>query len=156
MIEDIRAAKRTSDTVLVCMHWGQEHVHYPIPSQRRLAREMIAAGANLIVGHHPHVLQGVEAVDRGLVAYSLGNFTFAEEEWNGLDPKGNQFRMQSRLSEPARRTAVLRLAVDGATGSVRHEVIPAYLGADLRVTPDPRPDRVKDFRRYSARLRKPG
>jgi len=156
IVEDIRAAKRRSDTLVVCMHWGQEHVHYPIPSQRRLAREMIAAGANLIIGHHPHVLQGMECVDGGLVAYSLGNFTFAEEEWCGVDQKGNQFRTQFRLGEPARRTALLRLAVNGESGSVSHEVIPAYLRADLRVVEDPRPERVEELRRYNATLRKPG
>jgi poly-gamma-glutamate capsule biosynthesis protein CapA/YwtB (metallophosphatase superfamily) len=64
-----------ADLVIVSMHWGAEY--YPVTErQRRLARELVAAGADLVVGHGPHVLQPVEWVDGALVAYSLGNFLF--------------------------------------------------------------------------------
>jgi poly-gamma-glutamate synthesis protein (capsule biosynthesis protein) len=64
-----------ADLVIVSIHWGAEF--YPVTErQRALARELVAAGADLVIGHGPHVLQPVEKVDGGLVAYSLGNFLF--------------------------------------------------------------------------------
>ncbi len=60
--------------VILSLHWGEEFMHFPSPDQRALARTLIDAGAALIVGHHPHVLQGVEEYGGGVVVYSLGNF----------------------------------------------------------------------------------
>ena len=71
----IAQAAARSDFVVVSMHWGAEY--YTVTErQRALARKLVAAGADLIVGHGPHVLQPVERVDGALVAYSLGNFLF--------------------------------------------------------------------------------
>jgi poly-gamma-glutamate synthesis protein (capsule biosynthesis protein) len=58
------------------MHWGNEYVDRPSPDQIRLAHKIIDSGANMILGHHPHVLQGVEKYHNGVIAYSLGNFIF--------------------------------------------------------------------------------
>ena len=156
IMEDIAAARGTCDLLVVCMHWGQEHVGYPSPANRRLARDMIAAGASLIIGHHPHVLQGVELLPGGLVAYSLGNFTFADEDWVGADRSGSSFVMPMRLSEAARRTAVLKVDVADGARILTHELIPVYLGADLRLTPDPRPGRARELRTSSTKLSLPG
>lgn len=131
ILEDIKAAKQESNLVLVCMHWGQEHVHFPAPKYRRLAKEMVAAGASLIVGHHPHVLQGVERIAQGAVAYSLGNFTFSEEDWRGTNPKGESFSMPYGLSEDMRKGAVWRIVADEQGGVVQEHLIPTYLRSDL-------------------------
>jgi hypothetical protein len=117
---------------------------------------MIAAGASLIIGHHPHVLQGAELLPGGLVAYSLGNFTFADEDWVGAGRDGRSFVMPMRLSEVARRTAVLKVDVAEDARILTHEMIPAYLGADLRVTPDLRPERARELRESSGDLSRPG
>jgi hypothetical protein len=61
------------DRLVVSLHWGIEYVDRPSPAQRRIARALIYAGADLIVGHHPHVASGVERIGKGWVAYSLGN-----------------------------------------------------------------------------------
>ncbi len=156
IFEDIRAARRKCDTLVVCMHWGQEHVHYPVPSHRRLAREMIAAGANLILGHHPHVLQGIERVEVGLVVYSLGNFTFADEEWRGVDREGSPFRMQYRLGEPSRRSALIHLDVSDESRGLSFHLIPTYLRPDLCIEENPRAERVQELERYASRLNKRG
>jgi poly-gamma-glutamate synthesis protein (capsule biosynthesis protein) len=64
-----------ADVVVVTIHWGSEY--FPVsPRQRALAHSMAAAGADIIVGHGPHVLQPVEELEGTLVAYSLGNFLF--------------------------------------------------------------------------------
>lgn len=75
----IAAAKAAADAVIVSVHWGLEYETRPSPAQELLAQEMLAAGADLVVGHHPHVVQPMVVTRGGLVAYSLGNFVFDQE-----------------------------------------------------------------------------
>jgi poly-gamma-glutamate synthesis protein (capsule biosynthesis protein) len=77
-VQAVRAARAQADAVVVSVHWGAEYLHTPLGRQKELARTLAEAGADLILGHHPHVLQPVEVLDCGgrkvVVAYSLGNF----------------------------------------------------------------------------------
>jgi len=73
---DVRAARAQADVVVVSLHSGVEYTDAPQPEQQRLARAAIDAGALLVLGHHPHALQGWEQYGDGLIAYSLGNFVF--------------------------------------------------------------------------------
>jgi poly-gamma-glutamate synthesis protein (capsule biosynthesis protein) len=73
---DVAAARGAADVVIVLFHWGDELSSTPSDRQRRLAHAAADAGADLVVGHHPHVLQGLELRGRSLIAYSLGNFLF--------------------------------------------------------------------------------
>lgn len=76
MLRAVRAAKSQVDRVVVNLHWGYEYELHPLPVHRRLARELVEAGADLVIGHHPHVVQPFE-VHRGKpIYYSLGNFYF--------------------------------------------------------------------------------
>jgi poly-gamma-glutamate synthesis protein (capsule biosynthesis protein) len=72
----VQAARASADHVVVAIHWGTERADCPDASQRHLARLLSQAGADLIVGHHPHVLQGVQDLGGALVAYSMGNFVW--------------------------------------------------------------------------------
>lgn len=74
--EAVAKAKEQADLVVVIAHWGKEKVDFPEDYQRELARLYIDAGADLIVGGHPHVLQGLEQYKGKWIAYSLGNFIF--------------------------------------------------------------------------------
>ncbi|MGN7456100.1 CapA family protein [Paenibacillus pasadenensis] len=74
--EAIRAARKQADLVVVMVHWGRERADQPVDHQRSLARAFIDAGADLIIGAHPHVLQGFELYKGKWIAYSLGNFIF--------------------------------------------------------------------------------
>jgi poly-gamma-glutamate synthesis protein (capsule biosynthesis protein) len=76
MVEDIRKLRSACDCIVVSMHWGKEYDQHPTAEQKRLARGAVDAGANLVLGHHPHVLQGIEFYKEGVIAYSLGNFVF--------------------------------------------------------------------------------
>lgn len=62
--------------VVVSFHWGDEYEDHSNSEQKRIARSLIDAGADLIVGHHPHVIQEIERYRNGWIAYSLGNFVF--------------------------------------------------------------------------------
>ncbi len=74
----VRTARGQADAVVVSLHWGTEYSHEPTARQREVAALLAEAGADLILGHHPHVLQPVELLATGgrrtLVAYSMGNF----------------------------------------------------------------------------------
>jgi poly-gamma-glutamate synthesis protein (capsule biosynthesis protein) len=73
---DVAAARREADLVIVLLHSGYEGVQVPNKIQRQAAHAAIDAGAVLVIGSHPHVLQGVERYGNGVIAYSLGNFVF--------------------------------------------------------------------------------
>ena len=78
-LEDVGELRKKVDCVVVSLHWGYEYVEYPSPRQQAFARKLVRAGAQMVIGHHPHVVQGVERYQGGLIAYSLGNFQFKVE-----------------------------------------------------------------------------
>lgn len=65
-----------ADIVIACCHWGIEGDHYPNDYQKSTAHQIIDWGADLLIGNHPHVLQGVELYNGKMICYSLGNFCF--------------------------------------------------------------------------------
>jgi poly-gamma-glutamate synthesis protein (capsule biosynthesis protein) len=75
--EDVRRAARGADVVVATFHWGVERARRPDGRQRAFARTALLAGADAVIGAHPHVLQPIERRGRRLVAYSLGNFVFS-------------------------------------------------------------------------------
>ena len=76
LLASIRAAKTNADVVVVAVHWGVEGSPCPDKDQERLGAAMLDAGASVVLGSHPHVLQPILADSRGVLAYSLGNFVF--------------------------------------------------------------------------------
>jgi poly-gamma-glutamate capsule biosynthesis protein CapA/YwtB (metallophosphatase superfamily) len=78
--EDIAALREQVDILVVSLHWGLEYVHETDAARRQLAHTLIDDGADIILGHHPHVLQGIESYNDGLIAYSLGNFIFDQNQ----------------------------------------------------------------------------
>ncbi|CAI9405967.1 CapA family protein [Nocardioides sp. T2.26MG-1] len=76
VLRDVRRLSRRVDVVIVMPHWGTQYVHRPEPVQEAVARRLVAAGADLVVGGHPHVVQGAAQVGDALVVQSLGNFVF--------------------------------------------------------------------------------
>jgi poly-gamma-glutamate synthesis protein (capsule biosynthesis protein) len=95
LVRAVRAARTTSDTVVVFLHWGIELEQCPSSDQRALAKQLVAAGADVVVGGHAHRVQGAGRMGRALVGYGLGNFV-----WYGT-------------SELSTRTGVLLVTVDG-------------------------------------------
>lgn len=76
VLDSVRSASRLSDVVIAVVHWGVERSTCPSDAQRAFARDLVDAGADAVIGHHPHVLQPVEFAGGRLVAYSLGNFVW--------------------------------------------------------------------------------
>ena len=109
MLVQLQALKRQCDVVAVSLHWGIEYVFYPRPQQIELARELIRHGATLVLGHHPHVVQGIEQLDKGLIVYSLGSFQF--------EPR----------REEAKASLILHARIS-QRGVQRHRLIPVHIG----------------------------
>jgi poly-gamma-glutamate synthesis protein (capsule biosynthesis protein) len=76
VVADVREAETLGDVLVVSVHWGAEYTHTPSRRQTDLAHAIVDAGADIVLGHHPHVLQPVELYNGGFIAYSLGNFIF--------------------------------------------------------------------------------
>lgn len=76
VVRDIQNAVKISDIVVVSVHWGDEYHTKHNAFQEKLGRLIIDSGADLVIGHHPHVVQEVEKYKTGYIAYSLGNFVF--------------------------------------------------------------------------------
>jgi poly-gamma-glutamate synthesis protein (capsule biosynthesis protein) len=79
--EDVAAAAERAEVVVILPQWGVEYTADPNESQRTLARAAVQAGADLVIGNHPHWVQAAEVIDGSFVAYALGNFVF-DQDWS--------------------------------------------------------------------------
>jgi len=125
----VRAAAAGNDVVVVSVHWGAERETCPSEEQRDLARQLIEAGANIILGHHPHVLQPIETFDRTVIAYSLGNFAWHPRYGITGD------------------TGVLEVFFNGSTveGYLFHPHVLDYVGGATPISSGDRHDRIVDI-----------
>ncbi|HEY6872299.1 MAG TPA: CapA family protein [Geobacteraceae bacterium] len=115
---DIARAKASADYVVVSFHWGSEGATSPRPYQIAAAHAAIDAGADVVLGHHPHVLQGIERYGKGIILYSLGNFAFGS------------------ASRTAGRSVIARITLDHGVKGV--ELVPLnVLNSEVRFQPRP-------------------
>lgn len=113
----IQALRQQVDQVIVAPHWGEERFRFPAPVQIEQAQAFIEAGASLVLGHHPHVVQGLEFYRQAPIAYSLGNFLANEVYWDSGDLlTWNRFE----------RTGFILLAELDATGVHAVQQIPVF------------------------------
>jgi poly-gamma-glutamate synthesis protein (capsule biosynthesis protein) len=85
--QDIVAATKRADVVIPFIHWGVEYTLTPTGEQRSLAHRAIDAGATMVVGSHPHWVQGIEEYRGRPIVYSLGNFVF-DQDWSPETKQG--------------------------------------------------------------------
>lgn len=76
ILSDVRQSVNRCTHLVVSLHWGLEYMRYPSKKMKEWAMSIIDCGARIILGHHPHVLQGIEHYKNGLIVYSMGNFVF--------------------------------------------------------------------------------
>ena len=99
MLSEIDKVKEEgAELIIVSFHWGTEKEYYPDDIQQTLAHKAIDAGAHLILGHHPHVLQGIEVYKGRNIVYSLGNFCFGGNK-NPSDKDTMIFQQTFTISE---------------------------------------------------------
>jgi len=94
-IETIRHSN-SADYVAVNFHWGTEKADTPGRDQIEFAHAVIDAGADIIIGHHPHVLQGIERYKSGVIVYSLGNFVFGGNSRDTYDTAVFEVRLMEK------------------------------------------------------------
>lgn len=111
--EDVAAAREIADFVVVSMHAGTEYEPLPDATQRAAAEAAARAGADLVIGHHPHVLQPIERVGTTAVAWSLGNFVF-DQDWSPETQEGTIVRFTLEDGQPAQVAALPVRIVDYA------------------------------------------
>jgi poly-gamma-glutamate synthesis protein (capsule biosynthesis protein) len=92
LVEDVAAATELAEVVVPFFHWGLEYTPGPTPEQRHLARLAVDAGATLVLGAHPHWVQGIECYQGKPIFYSLGNFVF-DQEWSTETKQGVVLRL---------------------------------------------------------------
>ncbi|OHA85418.1 MAG: hypothetical protein A2591_02980 [Candidatus Yonathbacteria bacterium RIFOXYD1_FULL_52_36] len=95
--QDIAQSKNVynADLVVVSYHWGEEYQTHRNEWQADIAHQTVDAGALLVIGHHPHVVQEVEMYNGGVIAYSLGNFVF-DQNFSPDTQKGLALRVNVR------------------------------------------------------------
>ena len=131
--EDILELKKTNSVVIINFHWGNESQYYPIDAQKQLARYAIDNGADIILGHHPHVIQGIEQYKNRIIAYSLGNFCFGG---NSNPTDKTTFIFQSNLKFTNNKlTAIGVRAIPCSISSVnyKNDYCPTPLKGDAKV-----------------------
>lgn len=133
MVDDVRQARGRADLVVVTTHWGIEYTHQPSALQRSTAARLAEAGACLIVGHHPHVVQGVEYRADALVAYSLGNFVFYPMAASGTS-QGVVLRCLLDVTGVKSAELIPYIIVNAQPTLARGEAAAAVLGTIRRVT----------------------
>jgi poly-gamma-glutamate capsule biosynthesis protein CapA/YwtB (metallophosphatase superfamily) len=126
MLQAVRDARQDSDTVIVYLHWGQELSSCPLPRQRELAKQLVDAGADIVVGGHAHVLLGGGYLKGKYVDYGLGNFHFASANGKTAESGVLQLTVRGRQVtrsqwKPARISGGLPRLVSGpaATSAVQ-------------------------------------
>lgn len=108
IIEELKHLRGEADLIVVSLHWGEEYMNFPSPKQVLFSHKLVDAGAKLIIGHHPHVLQGVERYRDSLIVYSLGNFVF--DMWQ----------------RKTRQSAILKVGLS-RKGITSFDLIPIYI-----------------------------
>jgi poly-gamma-glutamate synthesis protein (capsule biosynthesis protein) len=167
VVAAVRSARLGSDLVLVSLHWGIHMVPVVLADyQRQVGRALIEAGADAILGHHPHILKGIEIYRGRPIFYSLGNF--AIEQPHVWDPKivhSESFRNLQNLNPtwsleetyvlPAatRMTGIAKIVASG--GGIDARFLPAFIGDDsvprMLEIHDPRFGQVQSFLEQSCR-----
>ena len=130
MREDVRALRSKVDLIILSCHWGVSSKDEPVAYQREIARAAIDAGADMVFGHHPHVVQAAEIYQSRPVFYSLGNFVFDWDVMRGRHLDGLALRCSIAGKKiaaiellPVRRNEHNDICVHGADTAAGREIL---------------------------------
>lgn len=117
ILSDILKLKNKCDYIIVSLHWGIENVYLPSPDQIKLARKLIDSGASIVLGHGPHVVQGIEKYNEGIIAYSLGNFNFVNS-----------------MTTKAKTNLSIILSIELSNSQIEYNTIPVIIDNNFKPT----------------------
>ncbi|MBI5418419.1 M20/M25/M40 family metallo-hydrolase [Candidatus Poribacteria bacterium] len=109
---DIENAKKNVDILVVSVHWGDAYTNITNNKQIITARNMIDFGADIILGHYPHVLQGIEVYNGRIIAYSLGTFSFGEYFTNSQNVRDGMILKFKIIDKKIDKVTIIPLNVD--------------------------------------------
>lgn len=147
MVEDVRALRADVDVVVVSCHWG---IHFEPATiaeyQREIGHAAIDAGAGIVIGHHAHIIKGIEMYRGRAIVYSLNNFV--------LRPRGDDGEWLGEHNQPSDQQKSLMLRVTIAGGAIsRIALLPCWIDAEARPESlpgdDPRSDGVLEYLRWA-------
>lgn len=121
--DDVKQLRDSVDILIVSIHQGMDIIDYPLPNEIKLMHSIIDYGADLILKHHPHVVNGIEHYNGGVIVYSMGNFVFdytIDPLWNELSKARESMIFQCKLSK---------------SGVSEAKIIPTYLNDNFQPTP---------------------
>ncbi len=136
----IKELKKLVDVIVISMHFGFDYFTSPSPYHVKLCRKLIDEGADLILGHHPHVSQGVEKYKKGLIAYSLGNFAFY---------------LGDKASPGTKEGFILKVKI-GKSGIMDYSKIPYKLKGNLEISilqGSERSEKLCEYEKLSEKLK---
>ncbi|MCP3928431.1 MAG: CapA family protein [Bacteroidetes bacterium] len=154
VVQTIIQCRDKADLIVLMIHWGMEHYQYPSIQQRLLAEELVSVGADIILGHHPHVLQGEEYINGALVSYSSGNFLFDDFPWTITLEDGTVKEFQLILSEKNRQGMMLEVCIDNQNKITTKQVF-TRITEDATVEINNTPARHKEYKKLCSRLHMP-
>ena len=132
-----------AELIIVQVHWGIEGDNYPDESQVSLAHKAIDSGADLVIGHHPHVLQGVENYKGKMIAYSLGNFCFGGNQ-NPRDKDTMIFRQTFTVRDGSvvsdENYEIIPCSISSSSGRNNYQPTPAQGSEKQRIA-----DKIQKF-----------
>lgn len=153
LIQTIRFCRETADQVVVMLHWGIEDYRYPTPLQRKIAHELVSAGVTIIIGHHPHVVQGEERIFESVISYSSGNFLFDDFVWS-IPTQQGEHRMNYTLGSRNREGLLLHFHISD-TGQISTNHTFSKISAQCIIDVDDTTLRQKDYKRLCSNLHIP-
>ncbi|MCK4424513.1 CapA family protein [Candidatus Bathyarchaeota archaeon] len=131
--KQVKKAREISDIIVVSLHLGKEFDESPSVATIRLTRSLIESGADIVLCHHPHVLQKIETYKKGLIAYSLGNFVFDYHAFLKNTTEDN--------AEKSRQSVILKCTLS-KQGLISYATIPIQLNSEFQPTVVPRNSRL--------------
>jgi|SRR5690348_15267435 Bacterial capsule synthesis protein PGA_cap len=140
LAELVRRTRDEADLVVVSLHADLEFSDCPSPHRMHLSRRLVDQGASIVVQHHPHVPQGVEEYNGGLIAYSLGNFVF--------EVSGNSY-LDTRPGTSDGLVLKVYASFTTSTPTLRWECVPTVIGVDHRPMLSTGAVRERQLRRLS-------
>lgn len=138
IIENIKLLKHEVDFIVVSLHFGMMYMESPRPEDIETCHAIIDSGANVVLGHHPHVLQGVEQYKNGFIFYSLGEFIFDRKCGVRFVDLGSDIRRKSMILEIYFKKHE----------SIRYNLTPTYLNDDYQVVISTNDKAINDIERF--------
>lgn len=128
--EDVKALREAGcDIVIAVMHWGDEGAEAPKEELQNMAHSIVDMGVDLVVGHHPHILQGIEAYNGRLIAYSIGNFVFGGNR-NPSERETAIFQQKFRMTDEGAVPGDFRILPYTVSSAPGNDYRPAELEGD--------------------------